>query len=286
MAVAHGAPRTGTGHVTGAGAGSNDAPLIRTERRGSLCLLVLNRAADRNPLDQNSAAALRTALNAAFDDTTVRSVAITGAGKAFCAGGDLRQMARFGEIPVEEAYAWPSAIVALHRMMLEAPKPVIAAVNGPAYAGGFGLAGMCDVVLAVEDARFAMPEVKIGLFPMIIVAHLARSIPRKALLEMMMTGEPIDAVEAHRLGFVNKVYPTWDALAAGLDEYARKFERASPQAVRLGRRAFTLLSDMPASQALDAAQFFNLPFFLGDDLREGTDAFFEGRPPRWSEPKS
>lgn len=263
----------------------SEAPLVLSERRGSLCLLVLNRASDRNPLDNRSAAALRDALNAAFADNDVRSVAITGAGKAFCAGGDLRQMARFSQIPVEEALAWPTAIVELHRMMLEAPKPVIAAVNGPAYAGGMGLAGMCDFVLALEDARFAMPEVKIGLFPMIIVAHLARSIPRKTLLEMMMTGEPIDATEAHRLGFVNRVYKTWDDLLAGLDEYARKFERTSPMAVRLGRRAFTLLSEMPAAQALDAAQFFNLPFFLGGDLKEGTDAFFENRAPAWTKPK-
>lgn len=257
---------------------------ILVTRRGSLGLLTLNRARERNPLDHETAAGLRDAMLRLFADPQIRSVAITGDGDAFCAGGDLRQMRSLADGDVEDAYLWPGAIVDLHKLMLEAPKPVIAAVQGPAYAGGMGLAGMCDVILATPQARFAMPEVKIGLFPMIIVAHLARSLPRKRLLEMMMTGDPIDADEAHRLGFVSKVYPDRDALLAGLDAYAAKFEAVSPAAVRLGRRAFTLLSDMPAGQALDAAQFLNLPFFLGGDLREGTQAFFDRRPPRWSVP--
>jgi len=254
--------------------------LVVSERRGSMAVLVLNRPRERNPLDQQSSAALRAALQEAFADPAVRSVAITGAGDAFCAGGDLQQMGRFSEIPVEESYAWPQAIVGLHKDMLDAPKPVVAAVNGAAYAGGMGLAGMCDVIVAAESAKFAMPEVKLGLFPMIIVGHLARSLPRKVLLEMMLTGDPIDAAEAHRVGFVNRVVSR-DELDATLAAYAAKFERVSPVALRLGRKTFTLLSDMPAAQALDAAQFLNLPFFLGEDLAEGAQAFLEKRKPRW-----
>jgi methylglutaconyl-CoA hydratase len=257
--------------------------LVLSERRGSLGLITINRPDDRNPLDNDTAAALRDAFAEQFAAHDIRSIAVTGAGKAFCAGGDLRQMAKFSEMPVEDAYAWPSAIIDLQRMMLQASKPVIAAVNGPAYAGGMGLAGMCDIILATEGARFAMPEVKMGLFPMIIVAHLSRALPRKLLLEMMMTGEPIDAAEAYRLGFVSKVYPDTAALMEGVDTYAKKLAKASPHAIRLGRRAFTLLADMPAAQALDAAQFLNLPFFFGSDLREGTAAFFEKRPPAWDD---
>jgi methylglutaconyl-CoA hydratase len=120
-----------------------------------------------------------------------------------------------------------------------------------------------------------------GLFPMIIVAHLSRAIPRKHLLEMMLTGEAIDAEEAWRLGFVNRVVADRDDLDTLVSGYARKFEKVSPAAVRMGRRAFTLMADMPARQALDAAQFFNVPMFLGDDLQEGTSAFFDKRPPGW-----
>ena len=120
------------------------------------------------------------------------------------------------------------------------------------------------------------------MFPMIIVAHLSRSVPRKALLEMLLTGDPIDAAEAHRLGFVNRIYPDRHALEEGLDDYAARFVRSSPQAIRLGRRAFSLLADLPAEQALDAAPFLNLPFFLGADLEEGANAFLERRQPHWA----
>jgi enoyl-CoA hydratase/carnithine racemase len=258
-----------------------DRPLVRVERRGTLGLLTMDRPDQRNPLDPDSAAALRDAMRGMFADDAVRSVGIAGAGDAFCAGGDLRQMGRFHDVPVEEALAWPAAIIDLHRMMLEAPKPVVAAVDGPAYAGGMGLAGMCDIVLATRRARFAMPEVTLGLFPMIIVAHLVRALPRKVMNEMVFSGRPIDAAEAHRVGFVNRLYDDRDGLFEGLDEYAETFARTSPAAVRLGRRALGLLADLPAGQALDAAAFLNLPFFLGGDLAEGAAAFLDKRPPRW-----
>lgn len=257
------------------------APVLR-QRRGPLGLLTLNRPAERNPLDPGLAGALLTGLTELFADDTVRCVAITAAGPAFCAGGDLRQMGRLAAQGGPAAYAWPQAIADLHRLMLAAPKPVLAAVDGPAYAGGFGLAGMCDLVLATPRAAFGLPEVKVGLFPMIVVAHLVRSLPRKALLEMMLTGEPMDAAEAYRLGFVTRVYDDADALDAALDVYAERFAAASPDAIRLGRRAFTLLADLPAGQAVDAAQFLNVPFFLGPDLAEGAAAFLDRRPPRWS----
>jgi enoyl-CoA hydratase/carnithine racemase len=145
-----------------------------------------------------------------------------------------------------------------------------------------GLAGMCDVIVATKAARFGMPEVKIGLFPMIIVAHLSRSIPRKRLLEMMLTGMPIDAEEAWRLGFVNRVVEGRDELDAAVSEYARLFEQVAPTAIRLGRRAFALMADLTADQALRAAQFLNLPLFAGGDFAEGSAAFFEKRRPAWA----
>jgi methylglutaconyl-CoA hydratase len=254
---------------------------ILVARSGSLGTITLNRPQARNPLDELTATELLAALEQHFADERVRSVVITGAGDAFCAGGDLRQMGSFSSMPAVQAYNWPAAIVAAHKRMLSAEKPVVAAVNGPAAAGGMGLAAMCDVVLAVESATFALPEVKIGLFPMIIVAQLARSLPRKRLLEMMLTGDAIDAKEAWRLGFVNRLAANTGELSQLTADYAKRFEAVSPTAVALGRRAFTLLSDMPASQALDAAQFFNLPFFLGDDLHEGANAFLGKRTAQW-----
>jgi enoyl-CoA hydratase/carnithine racemase len=245
--------------------------------------ITLNQPDARNPLDAVTTTEMLEAFRSLFDDPKVRTVAVTGAGSNFCAGGDLRQMGRFSTMPTAEAFDWPGRIVELNRLMLSAPKPVIAAVNGPAFAGGMGLAGMCDVILAVPEAKFAMPEVKVGIFPMIIVAQLSRAIPRKLLLEMMFTGEPIDGAEAHRIGFVNRLYPSHDEMMAGVVEYAAKFRKASPDAIRLGRRAFGILSELSADQALDAAQFFVMPFHLGEDLTEGADAFLNKRKPRWAE---
>lgn len=259
----------------------NEPPFVVVSRRGTCAVLTLNRPEERNPLDPRMSAALLTALRESLADHAVRSVVIAAAGPAFCAGGDLRQMKELAARPAEEAYAWPGAIVELHQLALTAEKPLVALVDGPAFAGGMGLAGMCDVVLASRRATFAMPEVRIGLFPMIIVAHLARSLPRKLLLDLMLTGRAVDAEEAHRAGFVNRVCEDDDALWAAADEYAGWFADTSPTAVRLGRRAFTLLADLPASQALDTAQFLNLTFFLGSDLAEGADAFLNKRPPAW-----
>ncbi|WP_166462539.1 enoyl-CoA hydratase/isomerase family protein [Amycolatopsis acidicola] len=254
---------------------------VEVTREGSLGWIRLNQPERRNPLDRATAEAVTEAFRAHFADPRVRSVCVTGEGKAFCAGGDLAQMGRFSEMGTAAAFDWPGPIVELHRLVLRAEKPVIAAVNGPAYAGGMGLAGMCDVLLAVRDARFAMPEIKVGIFPMIIVAHLCRALPRKRLMEMMFTGDPMGAGEAHRLGFVNRLYGTADELADGAREFARKFDQVSPAAAKLGRRAFGLLADLPADQAIDAAQFLVMPFHLGEDIKEGAAAFLEGRSPNW-----
>lgn len=251
------------------------------DREGSLGRIILDRPEARNPLDRETTREILDALEAHFADPAVRSIVISGSGKAFCAGGDLKQMEAFGDAPALEAYGWPGDIVKAHKRMLDADKPVIAAVNGPAFAGGMGLAGMCDVIVAVRDATFAMPEVKIGLFPMIIVAHLARAIPRKILLEMMMSGDPITAEEGYRVGFINRLAADEADMWSIVGDYAKRFEKTSPTAVALGRRAFMLLSEMPAQQALDAAQFLNLPFFYGADLKEGANAFLEKRRPDW-----
>ena len=256
------------------------APVV-VSQRGSMAVLTLNRPESRNPLDPELSSALLTAVRDAMVDDAVRSVAIAAEGNAFSAGGDLRQMRQLAGSPAPAAHGWPGAIVDLHQLALQAPKPLVALVDGPAYAGGMGLAGICDVVLATPRASFALPEVRIGLFPMIVVAHLARSLPRKVLLEMMMTGQPLSVEDAHRLGFVARVCPDTEALLAEADRYAGSFADAAPEAIRLGRKAFAVLADLPAPQALDAAQLFNLAFFLGEELPEGAGAFLEKRRPVW-----
>ena len=258
---------------------------IIVERKGKVGRIVLNRPEARNPLDRITAEEVLAAMRQHFADPEVVVLEITGAGEAFCAGGDLSEMKKFPGMSGDDAAEWAQPIITAHELMLHARKPVIAAVNGPALAGGLGLAGMCDILLATRNSSFGTPEVKIGLFPMIIVAHLSRSIPRKRLIEMMMTGEPIGAEEARELGFVSMVVDTRAQLDDLVQSYAKKFERVSPTAIMMGRRAFSILSEMPAGNALRAAQFFNLRFMMGEDFREGTAAFFDKRKPTWKKLK-
>jgi enoyl-CoA hydratase/carnithine racemase len=254
---------------------------IIVEKKGSIGRIILNRPKLKNPMDRITTEEILAAMQQHFADDEVAVLEITGAGDAFCAGGDLKEMEKFPGMSADDAAEWAQPIIAAHQLMLSAEKPVIATVNGPALAGGLGLAGMCDILIATRNATFGATEVKIGIFPMIIVAHLARAIPRKRLLEMMMTGEPIDAEEAKALGFVSKVVDTREQMDELVAAYAKKFERVSPTAIMMGRRAFNILSDMPADAALRSAQFFNLRFTMGEDFREGTKSFFEKRRPKW-----
>lgn len=252
-------------------------------RDGSLGRITLARPEKRNPLDSDMASAIHAGLVTHFYDDRVRSVVIGAQGDAFCAGADLEQVEKLPTMTARQAFEWPAPIVETQRLMLDAPKPVMAAVQGAAYAGGLGLAAMCDVVLAVRTARFATPEVKIGLFPMIIVPQLVRAIPRKMLMELMLTGDPMTAEDAHRLGFVNALADDGDDLEALVRRYATKFEKVSPEAVRMGRRAFAVMSELPIPDALGTAQLFNVPFFQGEDFAEGSRAFLEKRSPNWAE---
>jgi methylglutaconyl-CoA hydratase len=204
---------------------------ILVERDDGIGRITLNRPSARNPPDCETPEEILAALDAHFAEVQVRCIVIKGAGDSFCAGGDLKQMRQLSAMPAQEAYAWGDAIVAAHKRMLTADKPVIAAVHGPAFAGRMGLAAMCDIVIATRSASFAMPEVKIGLFPMIIVAHLARSLPRKVPHEMMLTGEAISATEGHRLGFVNRLAETREELETIVTEYGRRFQLTKPNTV-------------------------------------------------------
>ena len=254
---------------------------IIVENKGGVGRIVLNRPKVKNPLDRITAEEILAAMEQHLADPGVVMLEITGAGDAFCGGGDINEMKQFPDMSADDASEWATPIIDAHQLMLRAGKPVIATVNGPAMAGGFGLAGMCDILIATRNASFGATEVKVGIFPMIIIAHLSRAIPRKRLLEMMMTGEPMGAEEAHALGFVSKVVDTreqMDALVAG---YAKIFQRVSPTAIKMGRRAFNIIADMPADAALRASQFFNLRFTMGEDFREGAASFLEKRKPKW-----
>ena len=215
----------------------------------------------------------------AVDDPAVRVIVYTGAGdEAFCAGGDLS-----GSF-VDDAvglHRERGQMADLFRLMWRGGKPTVARVNGHAIAGGFGLAVAADVTICVDDAKLGMSEVKVGLWPMMISAVLARAIPRKAALELMLTGRLITPAEALGLGAVSRVVPR-EQLDETVDQTVDVLASLSPATLMLGKDSFNAMADVGFDIALDRLQGGLTAVALTDDAREGVSAFLEKRPAEWS----
>lgn len=236
--------------------------------------------ARRNPMSVDTMERLRDATRTAIDDSSVKVLVYTGAGdQAFSAGGDLS--GSFVDDPVGLHRA-RGALADLFRLMHRGGKPTVARVNGHALAGGFGLAVACDVTICVEGAKLGATEVKVGLWPMMISAVLARVMPRKAVLELMLTGRLIDPEEAQRLGAVSRVVPA-DQLDAAVDETVMALAANSPAALMIGRDSFYAISDLDFDTALDRLQTGLTAIAMTDDAAEGIAAFNEKRPPSWAD---
>lgn len=233
----------------------------------------------RNPMSAETMGRLLEATRRALADDDVRVLVYTGAGtKAFSAGGDLS--AGFVDDPIG-LHRSRGALADLFRHMSRGGKPTVARVNGHALAGGFGLAVACDVVVCVEDAKLGAPEINVGLWPMMISAVLLRSMPRKAVLELMMTGRTITAEEAQRLGAVSRVVAR-EELDVAVDEVVEALASKSPAVLELGRDSFNAVAELSFDAALDRLQAGLTAVSLTDDSREGVTAFLEKRPPSWS----
>jgi enoyl-CoA hydratase/carnithine racemase len=241
--------------------------------------LTINRPEKRNALSWDTVAELRERLAAAKDDPSVRVVVLTGAGeKAFCAGADLGTMA--GGADFLDLHEGRGRLAELFVDLWSLGKPTIARVRGYALAGGFGLALACDFVVAADDAQFGTPEVDVGLWPYMITVPLVRSMPPKKALELMLTGRRVDATEAERLGFVNRVEPVGE-LDAAVDSLASTLASKPPSTVKLGRDSFYEVWDRSAADALAYLHPMLTITTMTDDAQEGLAAFAEKRPPRW-----
>lgn len=217
-------------------------------------------------------------LKEATADSAVKVIVLTGAGdRAFSAGGDLS--GGFVDEPIALHHA-RGVLADIFKTMRRGGKPTIARVNGHALAGGFGLAAACDIVIAVDRARFGTPEINVGLWPMMISAILQRTIPRKAALELMMTGRLITADEALRLGVVSRVVAA-ESLDEVVDETVANLAGKSPAVLGLGRDAFYAVEDMALDAALDHLQSGLTLVSMTEDAAEGVAAFVEKRPPEW-----
>jgi methylglutaconyl-CoA hydratase len=251
---------------------------VLIEKRGPVQWVTINREARRNAMNDVVTDTIAAGLTAASADPEIRAVVLTGAGdKAFCAGADLS--AGSGSFKYDYSKVGLS-FVKLMKQARDLTLPLIARVNGHAMAGGMGLMGMCDMAIGVDTARFGMPEVKIGIFPMQVMAVLQRLIPSRKLYEMALTGEPITAAEALELGLLNYVVP-FSELDAKLNWLLARLLDKSPTAIRRGKYAMRIAEQLTFDQSAVFMEAQIGTLALTEDAAEGRAAFIEKRPPAW-----
>jgi enoyl-CoA hydratase/carnithine racemase len=251
------------------------------EMRDSVLWVRINREERRNALNEKVAEGIQSGLDEAEADRKVRAVVLTGAGdKAFCAGGDLQLQADGTPFTIDAAD--PRHYVArLLRRMDACRLPLVARINGHALAGGLGLVSACDLVVAREDALLGVTEVKVGLFPMMILPFLLRTVSYRRLMELCVTGETITAREAVADNIVNYAVPAAE-LDEKLDWLLARITDKSPTGIRLGKQALAKIREMSTDSALEYAQFMLANMARTRDAREGFTAFNEKRSPKWT----
>ncbi|MGH7008320.1 MAG: enoyl-CoA hydratase [Stellaceae bacterium] len=256
---------------------ADDAILLRQDADG-IARLTLNRPAARNALSVALMDALQKALDAVARDDTIKTVVIAANGPGFCAGHDLREMrANPGRQHYETVF---KQCARLMTAIVHLPKPVIARVHGVATAAGCQLVASCDLAIATADARFATPGVNIGLFCSTPMVALSRAVPRKAAMEMLLTGELIDADQAQRLGLINRVVAA-DRLDDAVSELARTIAAKSPLVLKIGKEAFYRQAELGLEAAYAYASEVMVTNMLARDAEEGIDAFLQKRSPKW-----
>jgi enoyl-CoA hydratase/carnithine racemase len=256
---------------------ANEPALLRQDQDG-VATLTLNRPKARNALSMALMGDLQLALSALAADPAVRVVILAGSGPAFCAGHDLKELR---SDPQRETYeAVFQRCSELMQAIVRLPKPVIARVQGIATAAGCQLVASADLAIAAEDARFATPGVNIGLFCSTPMVALSRAVPRKQAMEMLLTGEMIDAGKAREIGLVNRVVPA-DGLEAATLDLARQIAGKSPLSLRIGKEAFYRQAELDLAAAYAYASEVMTRNMLAEDAAEGIDAFLEKRPAVW-----
>jgi methylglutaconyl-CoA hydratase len=227
-----------------------DSPLVLLDRDGAVAVVTLNEPNARNPLSPGLVDQLTATLRGLASDDDVRVVILTGAGTGFCAGADLRRMRT--ATPLEDRDEYDSILV-LNRTLWNYPKPTIAAVHGFAMGAGANLMSWCDLVVIDENARIAYPEVRAGVPSATVVPTLMRTLGRKRMYELLLTGDPISAERAAELGMVNIVAPAGTVLATAR-QLASRIEVHNPDAIRLTKEIIRVTTDMAYPQSLEYAK--------------------------------
>lgn len=253
---------------------------VLVETRDGIATVTLNRPEVRNALNPALLLDLEQALISLEADPAARVIVLCGAGdKAFCAGADLKGVGDRGTaLQARESFSGlPRILEAMARMRT----PLIAQVHGFALAGGCGLAVGCDVVVASDDAVFGLPEITLGLLPLVVMAPVLRAAGRKRGMLMVLSGEPVSAREAFDMGLVSRVVARGD-LEHEVRTLAARLAGLSPTALGLAKEAAATATEMEYGAALRYLRELTTLVFLSDDAREGVTAFFEKRAPRWT----
>ena len=257
----------------------DDRPLVLRSVDDGVLTLTLNRGERFNPLSLAMISALHDELDAAAGDSSTRAVVLAAAGKGFSAGHDLKELRAHAQDT-----DWQRTLFdACSRMMIRItalPQPVIARVHGIATAAGCQLVSMCDLAVAADSATFAMPGVNIGVFCSTPAVGVARNIGRKRAMEMLLTGELIDAHTALAWGLVNRVVAA-DALDATVAHFTGLIKARSSATIRLGKQAFYAQIEQPIARAYDGTSEVMACNMLLEDASEGIDAFLGKRAPVW-----
>ncbi|WP_294535378.1 enoyl-CoA hydratase [uncultured Rhodoblastus sp.] len=256
-----------------------EPPFVLRDDDEGVATLTLNRPQTRNSLSLGMLRALGAALAGIAADDTIRVVILAGAGPAFCAGHDLKELRASGYDPayVETLFA---ACAEVMLALVGLPKPVIARVHGVATAAGAQLVASADLAFATEDARFATPGVNIGLFCSTPMVALSRNVAPKQAMQMLLSGDPIDAETALRFGLINEIAPPHELEERAL-AFARKLASKSPLTLALGKQAFYRQAELPPGEAYAYASKVMAKNLQAEDAREGIDAFLNKRQPVW-----
>jgi enoyl-CoA hydratase/carnithine racemase len=252
-------------------------PLLIESERG-IVRLTLNRPERRNALSYDLLRTLEAVIEKIAADPKARVVVLASVGPAFCSGHDLGEMVGRSETAYRMLFATCSRVMLGLRRL---PQPVIARVQGVATAAGCQLVAACDLAVAAEEATFATPGVKIGLFCTTPMVPLVRAVPGKAAMEMLLTGAPISARRAVELGLINRVVAA-EELDSAVQGFAETIAAMSPLVIRTGKRAFYDIEGLDETEAYARAEPIMTENALYQDAQEGISAFLEKRPPRWS----
>lgn len=255
--------------------------LVRYQIEDHVGIIEMNDPESRNSMSQNMCLTLIDTLKAAETNNEVHVIVITGAGSAFCAGGNIKEFALYQEKVASEVHKEGEATTNLFQTLTSLRKPVIGGINGHALGGGLGLVAACHYTVASSRAKLGTTEIKLGLFPLVILPVIIDAIGSKKALEISFTGEIFTADQAKEYGLVNKVVQPEQVMDVAL-KFARQLASASPLALKIGMDCFVKTRDMEWNKKLDYANTLRVISFLSDDLKEGAQAFLEKRQPNWT----